>query len=385
MATKDEVSVTSRTPGSGDNATSTWSRASSSSSPGGAYVGGGLESPFGLRRRVRAVLQKAKDRTGIRNYNTEYGDDAEEAGTVAEAASIGGFETNTADLEYLQLPSASRHPLNGTGAVPTVQLALSPSALSSSSSGLPKRIQDHAGGPLGRDTPDKEPLPFVLPTLTADQERQLARGERVQEQSKMGREGSGYVVMDIDAPPQVIWECLLDFEAYPENIGTVKHMTMFTHTHLKSSYIAEEPVVPGTDRETRHYGTASVTRASFVLSKFHLKIAAMHKYRPHPDGHYMVFTLDPACKNLVMKDAKGIWYTQTLDGGGKTRVWLLCELKVAPILPSFIVDYAAKRAMPRATTWLPPLAERMAKQWLLGPSAPRGTIVNGSDGASRTG
>jgi hypothetical protein len=380
MATKDELSIASRTPGGGNNETSTWSRASTSAVGGGYDAGrGGLESPFGLRRRVRAVLRKAKDRTGIRNYNTEYHDEEEEeARTVAEAASIGGFETNTADLEYLPLPPASRHPLNGTGAVPTIQLSLSPSA-SSSSFGLPKRIQDHAGASLGSGTLDMEPLPFVLPTLTSDQERQLARGERVQEQSKMGREGSGYVVMDIDAPPPVIWECLLDFEAYPENIGTVKHMTMFTHTHLKSSYIAEEPVSPGTDREARHYGTASVTRASFVLSKFHLKIAAIHKYRPHPDGHYMVFTLDPACKNIVMKDAKGIWYTQTLDGGDKTRVWLLCELRVAPILPSFIVDYAAKRAMPRATTWLPPLAERMAKQWLLGPTA-RGTIVNGNDG-----
>jgi hypothetical protein len=184
----------------------------------------------------------------------------------------------------------------------------------------------------------------------------------------MGREGSGFVVMDVDAPPYVVWECLLDFESYPDNIGTVKSMTMFTNTHLKSSYTAEKPVLPGTGREARHYGKSSITRASFVLSKFRLRIAAIHKYRPHPDGHYMVFTLDPACKNLVMKDAKGIWYTQGLQGDTKTRVWLLCEVKVAPILPSFIVDYAANRAMPRATTWLPPLAERLAQQWLVGPT-----------------
>jgi hypothetical protein len=37
-----------------------------------------------------------------------------------------------------------------------------------------------------------------------------------------------------------------------------------------------------------------------------------------------------------------------------TRVWLICELRVSPMLPSFIVDYAARRAMPRATTWLKP-------------------------------
>ena len=114
--------------------------------------------------------------------------------------------------------------------------------------------------------------------------------------------------------------------------------------------------------ETRHYGQASISRASFILSKFRLNIAAVHKYQPHPDGHYMVFTLDPACKNMVLKDAKGIWYTESNpDGLGDdvTRVWLLCELKVSPILPTLIVDYAAKRAMPRATTWLKPAVEDM--------------------------
>lgn len=49
---------------------------------------------------------------------------------------------------------------------------------------------------------------------------------------------------------------------------------------------------------------------------------------------------------------------------GYTRVWLLCELKVSRVLPSFIVDYAAKRAMPRATTWLRPQVEAAAELWL---------------------
>ena len=53
------------------------------------------------------------------------------------------------------------------------------------------------------------------------------------------------------------------------------------------------------------------------------------------------------------------YYTQDY-----TRVWLLCELKVSWALPTFIVDYAAKRAMPRATTWLKPQVEAAAELWL---------------------
>lgn len=342
----------------------TWSRS-----------GNGVPSSFGLRNRVKTILQQAKDRTGLSNYNTEPQSHLSPGTVVAETASIGGFERNEADLDFSR--ESRRVAPNGSSDRPSLQLA---SAL------FDEYTDDYPGSSVDAllnsdvksDAPPigPEPLPFALPALTPEQEQCLQRGERVQEQSKMGREGSGFVVMDIAAPPYVVWECLLDFESYPQNIGTVKRMTEFTNTHLKSSYVEEKPVLPGTGRETRHYGTASITRASFVLSKFHLKIAAIHKYRPHPEGHYMVFTLDRACKNVVMQDAKGIWYTQTIQRPNRTpctRVWLLCEVKLSPILPSFIVDYAAKRAMPRATTWLPPLAERMAEQWLHEPQRPVAT------------
>ncbi|EJK44830.1 hypothetical protein THAOC_36601, partial [Thalassiosira oceanica] len=107
-------------------------------------------------------------------------------------------------------------------------------------------------------------------------------------------------------------------------------------------------------------------RAQFSLSKFRLKIAALHKYRPHPKGDYMIFTLDPASRNMALKYAKGIWYTQSNPEGkeGYTRVWLLCELRVSKLLPQWIVDYAASRAMPRATTWLKPQTETAAELWL---------------------
>ena len=108
-----------------------------------------------------------------------------------------------------------------------------------------------------------------------------------------------------------------------------------------------------------------MTRANFVLSKFRLNIAAIHKYTPHPKGHYMVFTLDPACTNVVLKSAKGVWHTQPLGSDGRrTRVWLLCEVKVSRALPNFITDYAARRAMPRATQWLKPVVEAATQLWL---------------------
>ena len=344
------------------NSTDTWSRSSTQ---------GGGESRFGVRRRVREVLKKAKSRTGRTNGSAD---------VIAEAASIGGL-IEQADLVFAKDYAPPKvqdtngftpttpvtRPSNMTGLVlesPDSEQQTSvdtktaePTAAKSSTAGVSVDSLLNAEQLV-------DPLPFQLPQLSQEQRDRLAAGDRIQEQSKMGREGSGFVVLDVKAPPYVVWECLLDFEDYPQYISTVKSMSMFTNTHLASSYLAEKPVLPGTGREMRHYGTASISRASFVLSKFKLKIAAVHKYQPHPDGHYMVFTLDRACKNVVLKDAKGIWYTeQNPDGLGEdvTRVWLLCELKVSSILPTMIVDYVAKRAMPRATNWLRPEVEKMRK------------------------
>jgi len=37
---------------------------------------------------------------------------------------------------------------------------------------------------------------------------------------------------------------------------------------------------------------------------------------------------------------------------------------VSNLLPIWIVDYAARKAMPRATTWLKPQVEAAASLWL---------------------
>jgi hypothetical protein len=291
-----------------ENEVETWSRSGSKE-----------ESRFGVRRRVKDVLERAKNRTGIRNASEEslLKTNQSSINIVADSASIGGLGwvdelSTTADVkkkngfrekdsmqDAIVLPDSA--PQNGTkkpfGEVDAL-LSDVPAAVA----------------------PTPEPLPFQLPKLTQDQRQLLYAGERIQEQTKMGRDGSGYVVVDVKAPPYVVWECLLDFESYTETIPTVREVTMLTSTHLKSGYHAEKPIFPVSGKQLRHYGTPSLTRAAFTLSKFRLNIAAIHNYSPHPDGHFMVFTLDPDCTNLVLKSAKGIWYTQSNpDDRGEVR------------------------------------------------------------------
>jgi hypothetical protein len=339
--------------------------------------GGGAASPsrVGVRRRVQKVLQRAKNRTGIQNAS-ELNTKQSASSIVAESASIGGLGWDDARAVDVALDLSNGSNQNKR---PEDEFVLASTAIPLNNGATETTEEVDA---IRSDVPaavaNTEPLPFVLPKLTEEQKQVLDRGERLQEQTKMGRDGSGYVVVDVKAPEYVVWECLLDFESYTETIPTVRDVTMLTSTHLKSGYHSEKPVMTEGRQQLRHYGTPSLTRAAFTLSKFRLKIAAIHNYRPHPDGHYMDFRLDPDCTNLVLKAAKGVWYTQTNpDGKGEeyTRVWLLCDLKVSRALPSFIVDYAAQRAMPRATTWLKPQVEAAASLWLKNDPPPASPLL----------
>ena len=287
------------------------------------------QSRFGVRRRVKGVLERAKKRTGISNASEETGlrTDQSSMNIVADAASIGGMGWADEDSDIVALDLPPKQKTNGLQSKGSLKESRSADdivvAASNPASGA--NIPSGEIDALRSDVPaavsaSREPLPFQLPTLTDEQRDLLHSGERIQEQTKMGRDGSGYVVVDVKAPPYVVWECLLDFESYTDTIPTVRDVTLLTSTHLKSGYHAEKPILPASGLQLRHYGKPSVTRAAFTLSKFRLKIAAIHNYRPHPDGHFMVFTLDPDCTNLVLKSAKGIWYTQSNpDGRGEVR------------------------------------------------------------------
>lgn len=396
----------------------TWSRSAVKSrygkSSGGAnssidsnYGSYRTESPLQVRRRVKAVLEKARIRTGVKNASViasrRQSPPPPPRSTptiVAETAAIGGLGLDNADMVFATDDELSISPspekelailqnVNGvsttninvvettiheeaiqnTRTLPTYNETLKDNKVADEASPSPPSRKPKEFDVIRGDVPSAtaciEPLPFKLPKLSSEQKKKLFNGERVQEQSRMGREGSGYVVLDIEAPPYIIWECLLNFEDYPELIPTVRSMQLYTSEKLNTGFVNEKPVLPGTGRETRLYGTPSITRASFILSKFRLNIAVIHKYTPHPNGDYMEFTLDPSCTNIVLKGAKGTWYTEENPDGrkGYTRVYLLASLQVSSVLPKFIVDYAAKRAMPRATNWLKPECENLKKEF----------------------
>ena len=108
-----------------------------------------------------------------------------------------------------------------------------------------------------------------------------------------------------------------------------------------------------TVRSVKIYGkTDDETRAEICLSKFCLRVNVVHKI--FESKRIIHFKLDGSRPNLVMRSADGFWFVEEpIDRPeGVSRVWLTANIVVSRLVPTLVVDYAAGRALPRATAWL---------------------------------
>ena len=175
-----------------------------------------------------------------------------------------------------------------------------------------------------------------IPYLTPREKMSLARGERVQKQERNGVRGSGLVVLDVEAPVDEVFDTLTKFSMYQEMIPTVR-----------SSNILSETTSNGEDNNVN-------TVAEFTLSRFKLKVNVVH--RVYRKQRTVRFSLDNSRPNLVFNEAEGFWHVQEPSDRpeGWSRVYLKANIVATMLLPPPVLDYAASRALPRATKWIVP-------------------------------
>mmetsp|Transcript_13062 Transcript_13062/g.37237 ORF Transcript_13062/g.37237 Transcript_13062/m.37237 type:complete len:362 (+) Transcript_13062:17-1102(+) len=180
-----------------------------------------------------------------------------------------------------------------------------------------------------------------LHSLTDADLEQLKSGLPVQKQERDGPTGSGLVVVEVDAPPSVVLECLESFERYHEMIPVVRQAELVSRT----------PMAQGN----------TLARLNYRISKFWLNLSVVHKIdRTKGTVH---FDLDKTCSKVVLQQASGFWQVEQAPGGhpSRTRIWLRATLRASSLLPHWVVDYAAERALRRATSWMKPYTESL---WL---------------------
>jgi len=180
-----------------------------------------------------------------------------------------------------------------------------------------------------------------VPVLTEEELQRLKDGERVERQQvEEGGIGSGYVAVDVDAPSRVVMDCLADFAGYAEMIPTVRDVRVHA-------------------RGLRDDGE-TWARCTYQLSKFRLEVGVVQSVDKRQN--VVRFDIDPKAGGMVLKKASGFWLVEQLPGdSNRCRVWLGVDVVACKLLPCWLIDYAAKRALPRATAWLKPHVEALLK------------------------
>ncbi|CAJ1343380.1 unnamed protein product [Effrenium voratum] len=175
--------------------------------------------------------------------------------------------------------------------------------------------------------------------LSQEEADQLQKGLPVQRQHVSGRKGQGVVMLEVDAPWFVVLDRLRTFEEYPGMIPVIRAADV-------KSKVCDEG---------RHE-----VHAQYRVSKFWLNISVIHSVDVAAKS--VSFKLHPTCGKLVLKNAVGSWTVcQAPDDPDKSRVTLQVCLEASSLLPTWLIDYAAERALRRATSWLPPHVEAVWK------------------------
>eukprot|EP00929_Paragymnodinium_shiwhaense_P022033 TRINITY_DN14201_c0_g1_i1.p1 TRINITY_DN14201_c0_g1~~TRINITY_DN14201_c0_g1_i1.p1 ORF type:complete len:431 (+),score=94.72 TRINITY_DN14201_c0_g1_i1:69-1295(+) len=164
----------------------------------------------------------------------------------------------------------------------------------------------------------------------------------VQKQEVRGHSGRGLVVAEVQAPPAAVLACLADFEAYPRRIPVVREVTVRERSNDD---------VDGTE----------VVRCNYRLSRFWIGVTVQHIV--DRSRGVVRFDLIPAAFGKWLHEASGYWYVEpspdSTPDSPCSRVHLRAGLKACPLLPQWLLDYAAERALRRATSWMKPTIEAL--------------------------
>lgn len=178
-----------------------------------------------------------------------------------------------------------------------------------------------------------------FPKLTAAEQQALLEGREVRKEEREGRKGSILFVTEVLAPPAAVIDKLRAFDSYPEMIPSVRWAQVQACVRTGACTYS--------------------TQAEYRISRFGLNVAVVHSV--DRAARTVGFKLDESCARLVLQEASGTWLVETAPGGNanRSRVFFQMTLKATRWLPVWLVNYAAERAMWRATFWLKPYMEDM--------------------------
>ncbi|MFZ9885973.1 MAG: SRPBCC family protein [Myxococcota bacterium] len=182
--------------------------------------------------------------------------------------------------------------------------------------------------------------PFGVPPdsfpLQPDEVALLAAGKAVRKTLRGDAGGRGLAVMDVAAPPAVVWSIITDYPSYPRMVENVRETQVY-------------------ERRGEHI------KARFVISGGGVSIEYFVDHIYRPEAGYMTWTLDYTRKS-EMDDSVGFWRVAPHpDKPGHSRIFYSIEIRAGWWVPSFIEDMLAKDGLVKSTSWVKREAEARHK------------------------
>jgi hypothetical protein len=193
----------------------------------------------------------------------------------------------------------------------------------------------------GKVTPFKAGDPGVK--LNGGALKTLSSGKPYSTQIQSASGGRGIVVQDVQAPVDVVWGKILDFNRYDKMVPKTAESQIYKTENLRQGQ--------------KHIWVRM--KVGFPMLK--LQFFVKHLY--DPKKHSMTWTLDYS-KKSDFDDSAGYWYVvKHPDRPDHTRLFYSVEVSMFPWVPQFVMDFMSKQALTDATGWVKKVSElEYAKQ-----------------------
>jgi len=160
-----------------------------------------------------------------------------------------------------------------------------------------------------------------------------------------GDSGRGLVVQDVDAPTDVVWGRILDYDNYasmvPKTVES-KNYRVIEHKPTKANNFLEKEIY---------------TRMKVGFPMLKLEFFVRHFLHIHHHKS-LTWTLDYT-KESDFDDSCGYWYCipHPDDPDERTRLYYSVQVSMFDWVPAFVVDFMSKKALTDATGWVKKYSE----------------------------
>jgi Polyketide cyclase / dehydrase and lipid transport len=183
-----------------------------------------------------------------------------------------------------------------------------------------------------------------------------AGGGRAMVSAKSGR---GVVVQDVNAPVDVVWSTILNFDHYKDMVPKTVESEVYFRGPLHSDNRFARRMMSGR-RRSGSFSALEPERIR-VRMKVGFPLLTLQFFVDHmfdPDNNSLTWTLDYNHKS-DLDDSVGYWHVVPHPNNpeGASRVYYSVDIRLYNWIPSVVVDFMKKQALTDATAWVKKYSE----------------------------